>query len=146
MCDSKSEKKIFLFERTSPVLPTLVASVKKCHPLRKSPARLNRNISESSENHLVPPFTAWKVSQYGFFSGPYFPVFGLNIGKYRPEKTPYLDTFHAVFLIMHSIKFPEIFPLYGNRFMSLFKFLKYNLCKQITTRIVLKNKSQPELL
>ena len=23
-------------------------------------------------------FTAWKVSKYGVFSGPYFPVFGLN--------------------------------------------------------------------
>ena len=32
---------------------------------------------------------AWNVSKYGVFSGPYFPVFG-------PEKTPYLDTFHAV--------------------------------------------------
>ena len=31
-----------------------------------------------------------------FFSGPYFPVFALNTGKYGPEKTPYLDTFHAV--------------------------------------------------
>ena len=30
------------------------------------------------------------------FSGPYFPVFSLNTGKYGPEKTPYLDTFHAV--------------------------------------------------
>ena len=36
---------------------------------------------------------------------PYFPAFGLNTeryevspntGKYGPEKTPYLDTFHAV--------------------------------------------------
>ena len=46
------------------------------------------------------------VSKYGVFSGPYFPVFGLttpylsifspNTGKYGPEKTPYLDTFHAV--------------------------------------------------
>ena len=26
---------------------------------------------------------------------PYFPVFGLNTGKYGPEITPYLDTFHA---------------------------------------------------
>ena len=26
----------------------------------------------------------------------YFLVFGLNMGKYGPEKTPYLDTFHAV--------------------------------------------------
>ena len=37
-----------------------------------------------------------KGSKYGAFSGPYFPVFGQNIRKYGPEKTPYLDTFHAV--------------------------------------------------
>ena len=30
------------------------------------------------------------------FSVPYFPVFGLNAGKYRLEKIPYLNTFHAV--------------------------------------------------
>ena len=33
--------------------------------------------------------TDWKESKYGFFSGP-------NAGIYRPENTPYLDTFHAV--------------------------------------------------
>ena len=33
--------------------------------------------------------TAWKVSKYGVFSRPYFPVFG-------PEKTPYLDHFYTV--------------------------------------------------
>ena len=33
---------------------------------------------------------ARKVSKYGVFSGSYFPVFGFG-----PEKTPYLDTFHA---------------------------------------------------
>ena len=38
----------------------------------------------------------WKVSKYGVISGPYFPVFGLNIGKYGPEINPYLDIFHAV--------------------------------------------------
>ena len=32
-----------------------------------------------------------------FFSGPYIPSFGLNAGKYGPEKTPDLDTFHTVF-------------------------------------------------
>ena len=37
-----------------------------------------------------------KVVQIQSFSGQYFPVFGLNTGKYGPEKTPYLDTFHAV--------------------------------------------------
>ena len=31
---------------------------------------------------------AWKVSKYGIVSGPYFPVFGLNTGKYGPEITP----------------------------------------------------------
>ena len=36
------------------------------------------------------------MSKYRVFSGPYFPVFGLNTGKYVPEKISYLDTFHAV--------------------------------------------------
>ena len=27
-------------------------------------------------------FTASKVSKYGVFSGPYFPAFGLNLGRY----------------------------------------------------------------
>ena len=39
---------------------------------------------------------AWKVSKYGVISGPYFLVFSPNTGKYGPEITPYLDTFHAV--------------------------------------------------
>ena len=30
--------------------------------------------------------TAWKVSKYGVFSGPYFPVFSPNVEKYRSEK------------------------------------------------------------
>ena len=42
--------------------------------------------------------TAWKASKYGVFSGPYFSVFGLNTGKYGPEKFPYLDTFYRVTL------------------------------------------------
>ena len=36
------------------------------------------------------------MSTYAVFSGPYFIVFGLNTGKYGPEKAPYLDTFYAV--------------------------------------------------
>ena len=55
--------------------------------------------------------STWKVSKYGVFPGPYFPVFALitgiysvnlpisaNIRKYGPEKTPYLVTFHAVII------------------------------------------------
>ena len=40
--------------------------------------------------------TAEKVSNYGVFSGPHCPLSGLNTEIYEPEKTPYLDTFHAV--------------------------------------------------
>ena len=43
--------------------------------------------------------TAWKVSKYGVISGPYFPVFSPNTGKYGTEITPYLDTFHAMSLL-----------------------------------------------
>ena len=32
------------------------------------------------------------------FYGPCFPVFGMNTDIYGPEKTPYLDTFHAVLI------------------------------------------------
>ena len=39
-------------------------------------------------------FITWKVSKYGVFSGPYFPAFG-------QEKTPYLDSFHAVDYVRH---------------------------------------------
>ena len=46
--------------------------------------------------------TARKVSKYGVISGPYFPVFSLNAGKYGPEITPYLDTFHAVKIIYYA--------------------------------------------
>ena len=38
----------------------------------------------------------WKVSKYKVISGPYLPVFSPNIGRYGPEITPYLDTFHLV--------------------------------------------------
>ena len=49
---------------------------------------------------LTNPYfhTAWKVSKYGAFSGPHFPAFSPNTGKYGQGKTPYLDTFHAVSL------------------------------------------------
>ena len=51
--------------------------------------------------HFIAKSTAWKVSKYGFISGPYFPVFGLNIGKYGPEITSYFDAFHVA-IICHT--------------------------------------------
>ena len=51
------------------------------------------------------------MPKYGVFSGPHFPVFGLNTEIYginlrvqpeyrkiRTRKSPYFDTFHAVLL------------------------------------------------
>ena len=43
--------------------------------------------------------------KYGVISDPYFPVFGLNTGKYGPEITPYLDTFHSVFVKSNSFSY-----------------------------------------
>ena len=41
-------------------------------------------------------YASRKVTKYGVCSsGPYYPVFSLNTGKYGPERTPYLDTFHT---------------------------------------------------
>ena len=42
----------------------------------------------------------WKLSEYGVFSGP-------NVGKYRPEKTRYLDNFHAVNVTGNNFQLAE---------------------------------------
>ena len=49
---------------------------------------------------------AWRVSKYGVISGPHFALFSPNTRKYRPEITPYLDTFYAVLISvkLNSIK------------------------------------------
>ena len=49
--------------------------------------------------------TTWKVSKYEVFCGRYFPVFSPNTGKYGPEKTPYMATFHAVHCLMFLLCF-----------------------------------------
>ena len=41
-------------------------------------------------------YTTWNVSKYGVIFDPYFPVFGLNTGKYGAQITPYLDTSRCV--------------------------------------------------
>ena len=62
-------------------------------------------------------FIAWKVSKYEVFSGRYFPhsdwirrdtpylsVFSPSAEKYGPEKTLYLNTFHAVIHLQNRYK------------------------------------------
>ena len=80
-----------------------------------------------------------KVSKYGVFSGPYFPLFGLNTeiysvnlriqsksGKHGPESSPYLDTFHAVsYSLIHNWYF--------------YKLIKVLLLSSLTVRRIWKN-------
>ena len=81
------------------------------------------------------------MSRYGVFSGPYFPIFGLNTdiygvnlkfgrntGKYGPEKTPYLDIFYTVkisprilFLVVHIQTLNKKLKLIGGAIKSFSK-------------------------
>ena len=71
------------------------------------------------------------MSKYRVTSGPYFPVFGLNTGKYVPEITPYLETFHAVedildtefTLELNAGQSKNIHAIFG----ILFEYLIYNI-------------------
>ena len=54
------------------------------------------NISSFFDKARIISFTVWKLSKYVVISGSYFPILEPNTGKYLPEITPYLDTFHAV--------------------------------------------------
>ena len=64
-------------------------------------APLTVNFSLIWNQKSIEADTAWKVSKSRFFSGPQildwiFSVCSPNAGKYGPEKTLYLNTFHAV--------------------------------------------------
>ena len=59
------------------------------------------------------------MSKYGVFSDPYFPAFSQNAGKDRPKKTPFLDTFHAVYILLLRYS--------GNRNLNLSLHNKYLL-------------------
>ena len=48
-----------------------------------------RHLLKKQSLHEKCPYTE-------FFLARIFSAFGLNMGKYGPEKTPYLDTFHTV--------------------------------------------------
>ena len=56
-----------------------------------------------------------------FFSGLYFPSFGMNTEKYGPEKTPYLDAFHAVLQLWVYWQLAHTFVCHDNRGRRLFQ-------------------------
>ena len=81
----------------STFLPSFVKNqIKLCK--NWTPSKINDQsciMNSVMVRNTVSP-TVWKMFKYGFFSGPYFPLFGVNTRKYGPEKTPYMDSFHAV--------------------------------------------------
>ena len=87
--------------------------------------------------------TAWKLSKYGVFSGPFFPASGLNTerygvslriqsecGKIRTRITPNMDTFHAL-----SYNF-WIIILYSLRKVMLVKLVSWPYMFQIKMMIL----------
>ena len=56
--------------------------------------------SKDSADILAKPVsalcTAWKVSKYGVFSVPYFPVFGLNMEIYGVKNSVFGHFSHSV--------------------------------------------------
>ena len=67
------------------------------------------NINDGTFCKIVDDFKPLSLREkcpntYGVISGPYFPVFGLNTGKYGPEVTPYLETFHVVYFAKVFLK------------------------------------------
>ena len=77
-----------------------------------------------------------KSAQIQSFSGPNLPVFGLNTGKYGPQKTPYFNTFHTVSMsnssyFSHTSSNCGIFYfcMQKCRLMSEFRMLHYSWIK-----------------
>ena len=60
------------------------------YEINEYPVTIMSKIAQQELNHCLKSVQIWS------FSDLYFPVFGLNTGKYWPEITPYSDTFHAV--------------------------------------------------
>ena len=54
----------------------------------------------TNKRHLLKKHSLHEKCPYTeFFLARIFSAFGLNMGKYRPEKTPYLDTSHSDLLV-----------------------------------------------
>ena len=63
-------------------------------PMQLSAVEVFTTIVNGYKLHCV------KSVSHRIYHNPYLTVFSPNTGKYGPEKTPYLDIFHAVLLIV----------------------------------------------
>ena len=76
-----------------PLNKEVISTFVEKHPEPASVTEALREKCPSTEFFLVCIFPH---SDWIRRDTPYLSVFGPNAGKYGPEKTPYLDTFHAV--------------------------------------------------
>ena len=126
----KKVKLQFHFKQDQEYLYTRIQRGKWIHGVVTGQGNMDSRVSGESETFS----TVWNVSKYGVFlvriflhsnwirrDTKYLSVFTLNAGKYGPEKTPYLDTFHAVLD------------------KQIIVFTQYNIVKKtiIETRIIL---------
>ena len=97
-------------------------------------------LSDKLLSHYVRTFTAWKVSKYGVFSGPHFPVFGLNSeiysvnlptqSEYRKIRTRKNSVFRHFLRSVYDDYFLSDFVIsvsFCNKF--LYKFLCLSFCE-----------------
>lgn len=68
------------------------------------------------------------MSKYGIFHGLYFPVFGpvfsQNTEKKGPEKTSYMDSFHAVKIKLNIQTFQVMFIFHIDSFKVSKNFMR----------------------
>ena len=64
--------------------------------------------------HFVTETLREKYLNTEVISGPYSPAFGMNTGNYGQGKNPYLDTFHAVKLLITECMIAMTINLFFN--------------------------------
>ena len=94
---------------------------------------------------VLQDFTAWKVYKNGVVSGPYFPVFGLNTGKYGPAKAPYLDIFHAVFFFSNYFFFETLKYFITDYFLQVLSPIVLTILKKVLPSLLKKLNAKFEI-
>ena len=93
--DQSPHTRKYLIQKCLPYCVRIMKSYVSHQPLTMFQTK--RSLTDWLRHQIA---SARKVFKYGVSSGPYFPVFGLNTGKYGPGKTLYLRTFHTVCYII----------------------------------------------
>ena len=101
---------------------------------------MSKNQSLLNSSDVQTFFTAWKVSKYGVFSGPYFPVFSPNTRKFGRKKIIFWTLSRSVlFVCWIYLLSATIANLLVNSSKYYENNTKYKLNQHVTIRYVPKN-------